>query len=374
MIERKVALKTMSQEEISSDLIKLSLLRLIKNKRQGEYKWNLLGGLARGQSSLETSLGVTFDPETKYRASVCFDELRRDGYILPFENLNTNPDDWVKITENGLKALEAGRVDIHPTDDVASSDLSDYGIPNLRAFRKDVSKLVDDEIVSCLFMDLDNFKAVNDTHNHSVGDDVIRAAIDIAKSAVRGKGKLFHRSGDEFLILLPNFDATEACAVAERIRRMVEEHDFPVIGQGFVTATVGVSSSPAFCTLGELDTSADIAAMGAKRLGKNQVIHSGIGKVTATPNDKADDEPLFSDLDETELDLLSTIARLRSGAITNLIIEECPTLAPERVEYHLKVLEDKGYVEVVGVDYRKRGMIYRPTQKGRKMLIKNELI
>src|SRR6185503_9263426 len=199
----------MSQEQISSDLIKLSLLRLIENKGQGEYKWNLLGGLAQGQSSLETSLGVTFDPETKYRASVCFDELRRDGYILPFENLNTNPDDWVKITEKGLKALEAGRVDNHTTDDVASSDLSDYGIPNLRAFRNEVSILVDDEIVSCLFMDLDNFKAVNDTHNHSVGDDVIRATIDIAKSAVRGKGKLFHRSGDEFLILLPNFDAME---------------------------------------------------------------------------------------------------------------------------------------------------------------------
>src|ERR1043165_942932 len=114
--------------------------------------------------------------------------------------------------------------------------------------------------------------------------------------------------------------------------------------------------------------------MGAKRLGKNQVIHSGIGKVTATPNDKADDEPLYSDLDETELDLLSKIARLRSGAITNLIIEECPTLAPERVEYHLKILEDKSYVEVAGVHYRKRGMIYRLTQKGRKMLIKNELI
>ena len=230
----------MSQSEISSDLIKLTLLRLIKNKANGEYKGNLLSGIAHGQSSLETSLGVTFDPATKYRASVCFDELRRDGYILPFENFNTNPDDWVKITEQGLKALEIGKVESHATDDVPSADLSDFGIPNLKAFRKEVSKLGDDEIVSCLFMDLDNFKAVNDTHNHSVGDDAIRATIDIAKSAVRGKGKLFHRSGDEFLILLPNFDSTEACSVAERIRHAVQEHDFPIIGQGFVTATIGV--------------------------------------------------------------------------------------------------------------------------------------
>lgn len=364
----------MSQNEISSELIKLTLLRLIKNKTQGEYKWNLLAGIAHGQSSLEISLGVTLDPATKYRASVCFDELRRDGYIVPFENLNTNPDDWVKITEKGLKALEEGKVDIHGTDNAASADLSDFGIPNLRAFRKEVSKLVDNEIVSCIFMDLDNFKAVNDTYNHSVGDDAIRAAIDIAQSALKGKGKLFHRSGDEFLILLPNFDSTEACSVADRIRRVVEEHDFPIIGQGFVTATLGVSTSPTFCTLAELDISADTAAMGGKRLGRNQVIHSGIGKMAGTPNDKVDDEPLHSDLDETELDLLSKIATLRSEAITNLIIAACPTLAPERVEYHLKVLETKGYAEVAGVDYRKRGMIYRPTQKGRKLLINNDLI
>jgi diguanylate cyclase (GGDEF)-like protein len=363
----------MSENEISSDQIKLTLLRLIKNKVNGEYKWNLLSGISHGQSSVEISLGVTFDPPTKYRASVCFDELRRDGYILPFENLNTNPDDWVKITEKGLKALDEGIVDVH-TSHLTASDLSHFGVPNLTAFKKEVSKLVEDEIVSCLFMDLDNFKAVNDTHNHSVGDEVIKAAIKIAESATKGKGKVFHRSGDEVLILLPNFDSTEACSVAERIRSTVEEHDFPVIGQGFVTATIGVSTSPAFCTLAEVDTSADTAAMGAKRLGKNQVIHSGIGKVATIANDKTDDLPLHSDLDEKELDLLDRIAVLRSEAITNLIITDCRTLAPERVEYHLKVLEEKGYVEVVGVDYRKRGMIYRPTQKGRKLLIKNALI
>src|SRR5215216_6110095 len=193
-INARKRVQTMSHEEISSELIKLSLLRLIKNKSRGEYKWNLLSGIAHGESALEVSLGVTFDEETKYRASVCFDELRRAGYILPFENLNTNPDDWVKITEKGLKALEAGKVDVHATDHVASADLSDFGIPNLRAFKKEVSKLVNDEIVSCLFMDLDNFKAVNDTHNHSVGDEVIQEAIRIVESVVKGKGRVFHRS------------------------------------------------------------------------------------------------------------------------------------------------------------------------------------
>src|SRR6185437_2574777 len=178
-------------------------------------------GIAHGHSSLEVSLGVTFDAATKYRASVCFDELRDDGYIVPFENLNTNPDDWVRITDKGLKALEEGKVDVQ-TAVVAASDLSHFGIPNLAAFKKEISNLVKDEVVSCLFMDLDNFKAVNDTHNHLVGDEVIKEVMKVTDSIIRGKGKMFHRSGDEIIVLLPNFDPQEACAVAERIRSLIE--------------------------------------------------------------------------------------------------------------------------------------------------------
>jgi len=158
----------MAKDEIPSELIKLTILRLVKSRSQGEYKWNLLSGLAHGQSSVEISLGVTFDPETKYRASVCFDELRRDGYVLPFDNSNTNPDDWVKITEKGLKALDAGVID--PQLHAESTSLSHFGVPDLKAFKSKLSALVsqlnDEDLVSCVFMDLDNFKSVNDQHDH----------------------------------------------------------------------------------------------------------------------------------------------------------------------------------------------------------------
>jgi diguanylate cyclase (GGDEF)-like protein len=264
----------MADDEIPSELIKLAILRLVKSKNNGEYKWNLLAGLAHGPSLVEISLGITFNPPTKYRASVCFDELRRDGYVLPFDNSNTNPDDWVKITEKGLKALEDGVVNSQSR--VESLGLSHFGIPDLRVFKSEVSALKNQDLVSCVFMDLDNFKSVNDQHDHSVGDQVIQEAIRITEVAVRGKGKVFHRSGDEIVILLQNFSPEEACAVAERIRRTIEEHDFSVIGKGFVTATLGVSTCPTFCTLQELEVSADKAAMAAKTKGKNQVVHSGV--------------------------------------------------------------------------------------------------
>lgn len=267
----------MAKDEISSELIKLTILRLVKNRSHGEYKWNLLSGLAHGQSAVEISLGVTLDPQTKYRASLCFDELKRDGYLLWFDNSNTNPDDWVKITEKGLKALEAGVIDPQPPAE--STSLSHFGVPDLKAFKSTLSALVsqlnDEELVSCVFMDLDNFKSVNDQHDHSVGDQVIQEAIRVVAAAVKGKGKLFHRSGDEMVVLLQNFSPQEACAVAERIRHAIEENDFPVIGKGFVTATLGVSTCPTVCTLEELEVSADKAAMAAKKNGKNQVVFAG---------------------------------------------------------------------------------------------------
>lgn len=169
---------------------------------------------------------------------------------------------------NRLKiALESG----NPS---APLSLSKFGIPDSVAFNTQISEMGGQALISCLFMDLDNFKAVNDQHNHSVGDQVIQEAIRITELAIRGKGKIFHRSGDEILVLLPNFDSAEACAVGERIRRGIEEHDFSVIGQGFVTATLGVSTCPTFCTMADLEVSADVAAMEAKKKGKNQVAHS----------------------------------------------------------------------------------------------------
>jgi len=55
--------------------------------------------------------------------------------------------------------------------------LSPFGVPDLRAFRAEIAEMGESDLVSCVFMDLDNFKAVNDTHNHDVGDGVIRTAL-----------------------------------------------------------------------------------------------------------------------------------------------------------------------------------------------------
>jgi diguanylate cyclase (GGDEF)-like protein len=101
--------------------------------------------------------------------------------------------------------------------------------------------------VSVIFLDLDNFKSVDDNHDHEVGDQVIRETITIIQGVLTAKGELFHRSGDELLVLLPNFDDGEAKGVADRIRREIKQFHFSTIGAGVITATLGVSTYPTAC-------------------------------------------------------------------------------------------------------------------------------
>lgn len=76
-------------------------------------------------------------------------------------------------------------------------------------------------------------------------------------------------------VLLPNFDEGEASSVGERIRREIKEHSFSTIGQGVVTATLGVSTFPTACSkLEDLKVTADRTAMRAKKKGKDLVAHS----------------------------------------------------------------------------------------------------
>jgi diguanylate cyclase (GGDEF)-like protein len=153
---------------------------------------------------------------------------------------------------------------------------SEFGIPDASAFRKSLDACNQDGTpISVIFLDLDNFKSVNDNHDHKVGDEVIEEALTVVQGVIDLKGSLYHRSGDEMLVLLPNFNDVEAQAVGERIRVAIENHEFPVIGKGHVTATLGISTYPDSCqNSDELEVQADRAAMSAKKRGKNMVVHA----------------------------------------------------------------------------------------------------
>lgn len=119
--------------------------------------------------------------------------------------------------------------------------------------------------IGVLFIDLDNFKAVNDTMGHDEGDKCLEQVAQIIGSAVLHKGRVYrYANGDEFIVLLPNLDEAEATATAERIRRAIDL--WLPGGSVKVTASIGViiAVKPVYKSAEEAMKAADRAMYEAK--------------------------------------------------------------------------------------------------------------
>lgn len=128
---------------------------------------------------------------------------------------------------------------------------------------------------TCLVMlDIDHFKAVNDTHGHPAGDQVLRQLAEIL-AELAGPGTLAARfGGEEFAIILPLGAVREAVAVAERIRARISQSPVPVRPTGqrlSVTASLGVALASPGELPAQLIERADAALYEAKRGGRNRV-------------------------------------------------------------------------------------------------------
>jgi len=142
------------------------------------------------------------------------------------------------------------------------------GLATARARRNDAG-------VALLFLDLDNFKVVNDTMGHQAGDRLLAAVVDRLRPCVRDADLFARRSGDEFLVLLSDIDGggdggRERCVfaaetVAERIVEALED-PFEVLGTPFTASTsIGISLYPHDAVdAAEVMKHADVAMYGSK--------------------------------------------------------------------------------------------------------------
>ncbi|SBW04390.1 Diguanylate cyclase [uncultured Alphaproteobacteria bacterium] len=125
---------------------------------------------------------------------------------------------------------------------------------------------------SLAFFDIDHFKAINDTHGHAVGDQVLVAVAERLHQAVRGSDALCRWGGEEFLLLLEDCDLGAAEAVADKARDAVAAT--PLVLPGGVTIALTVSAGVAERDLGEdadaLIARADAALYRAKDSGRNR--------------------------------------------------------------------------------------------------------
>lgn len=150
---------------------------------------------------------------------------------------------------------------------------------NARAFAERLGQELDrnrryPRPLALLYMDLDNFKTINDTHGHQTGDAVLRLVADAMRTSVRMADVVGRLGGDEFAVLMPETDAQLADAAA---RRLVAGLRDVFKGTPNVTASIGVVS----CTATDANTDdllrrADQAMYDAKRMGKDRVVQVAI--------------------------------------------------------------------------------------------------
>ncbi len=138
--------------------------------------------------------------------------------------------------------------------------------------------------LSCMLLDVDFFKKVNDSYGHQVGDQVLREVAALVRAQLRGSDVLSRYGGEEFAALLSNTPVETAEEVAERVRRGIEENVFHLPdGESFtVTISIGVATYTPADKIGATSSAgeflvgqADRCMYQAKAAGRNAVVSGG---------------------------------------------------------------------------------------------------
>ncbi|MBJ6766144.1 diguanylate cyclase [Myxococcaceae bacterium JPH2] len=138
---------------------------------------------------------------------------------------------------------------------------------------------------SLLFLDLDRFKSINDTHGHLVGSKLLVEAARVVKGCVRDHDVVARYGGDEYVVLLRGTDSGGALKVAERIRRTMETHQF-LAREGLalkLTTCIGVASFPEHARDKAMLLDLSDRAMYRGKRGSRNVVYIAAQDLEATP-------------------------------------------------------------------------------------------
>ncbi len=129
--------------------------------------------------------------------------------------------------------------------------------------------------LSCLLLDLDHFKSINDTYGHAAGDRALQQVVLLLKNSMRTADYVGRLGGEEFAVILPGADAEVACDVGERLRHRIMNAWLPTqAGEVPLTVSIGVATlMPQDARIDDLLHRADRALYMAKTAGRNQVVY-----------------------------------------------------------------------------------------------------
>ena len=180
--------------------------------------------------------------------------------------------------------------------------------------------------IAVMMVDLDHFKTVNDRWGHRAGNELLREAAEVIGSVFRECDTVARYGGDEFAIILPETGEEAAVEVAERLRRLLEQHRFvistgppdsdptgqPAFSEVFITASIGIAEYPTHGTrVDGLLMAADLGMFRAKHASRNCVCTYGHLLLSL---EKGSDphahrgEQVYSLLEEAVLGAIETLA------------------------------------------------------------------
>lgn len=169
----------------------------------------------------------------------------------------------------------------HKTEELKKISITDEltGLLNRRYFQERISEEIERSRrhhlpLSLIMLDMDNFKSINDTYGHVVGDEVLKVAGRCLRNSIRTIDVAVRYGGEEFTVILPQTTKEEAKVIADRICHEINKLDFPFEHPDIpFTASIGLATLPEDAdSIDELIRNADVALYQAKTEGKNRVV------------------------------------------------------------------------------------------------------
>jgi two-component system cell cycle response regulator len=218
----------------------------------------------RRQDRLQGSLNFGSVDEKRFTRHLATDFLAHLGVIASFSIENTI--NRARLVRSGLTDFLTGWHNRRYLNARLKEELA-------RAQRQGTN-------LTCLVIDLDRFKQINDKHGHLVGDMALREAAQRVDAHIRGSDAAARFGGDEFVVLAPGISSEQAAALAERIRIAVSETPLTIPSGAKLNMTVSIGVAGMMLSREEADlkaaaerllSDADAALYRAKQLGRNRV-------------------------------------------------------------------------------------------------------
>jgi len=199
-----------------------------------------------------------------------FDEGRFVGYVGTTRDVTEKKEYESQLNKyiNDLKIMNAKLEEMATVDALT-------GAYNRRKFDDDLKSIIKQQerysiSFSLVLFDIDNFKNINDCFGHNEGDHVLQCISRLVIKNIRATDTLFRWGGEEFILILPQLKLESAKVVAEKIRNLIQYHDFGI--EQKITISLGVGEYKPNENKDQIIIRVDNALLKAKARGKNKVM------------------------------------------------------------------------------------------------------